>query len=176
MENEIIEEEVSTDILKKEYKDLTDSEKAKIVMELTRFSLSDYWVHFQNTLNTIALEIEEDIEDAVATRGEHEIQELIYSQFDRDLATHKYMMTTVCLITDESIGAQIFKNKLEAGAKNYKKQAMERIEAGYDAPVFTEIDFLKNERALRLSVKVWLTQTINAYEKVTEAPEVESAY
>jgi len=176
MGNEIIEEEVSTDILKKEYKDLTDSEKAKIVMELTRFSLSDYWANFQKELNEKAVEIEEDIEEAVATRGEHEIQELIYSQFDRDIATHKYMMTTVYLITDESIGAQIFKNKLEAGAKNYRKQAMERIEAGYDAPVYTDVDFLKNDRALRLSVKVWLQQTINAYEKVTEAPEVQSAY
>lgn len=176
MENEIIEEEVSTDILKKEYKDLTDSEKAKIVMELTRFSLSDYWADSQKELNSIAVAFEEEIENTVASRKAGEIQELIYSQFDRDLHTYEYMMTTVERLTDESIGATIFKNKLEAGAKAYRKQAMERIEAGYDAPVYTEVDFLKNERVLRLSVKVWLTQTINAYEKVAEAPGVQSAY
>lgn len=176
MENEIIEEEVSTDILKKEYKDLTDSEKAKIVMELTRFSLSDYWANFQKSLNEQAVEIEEAINTLVIERSTKEPQELHYSQFDRDLATHEYMEATIEEITDESIGAQIFKNKLEAGAKNYRKQAMERIEAGYDAPVYTDVDFLKNDRALRLSVKVWLQQTINAYEKVTEAPEVQSAY
>ena len=176
MENEIIEEEVSTDILKKEYKDLTDSEKAKIVMELTRFSLSDYWAEFQKALNAYTIDLEGTIENMAQERAKSEPQELVYSQFDRDLATHAYMVETVESITDESLGAQIFRNKLEAGAKNYKKQAMERIEAGYDAPVYTLIDFVKNERALRLSVKVWLTQTINAYEKVTEAPEVQSAY
>lgn len=176
MGNEIIEEEVSTDILKKEYKDLTDSEKAKIVMELTRFSLSDYWADLQKSLNEQAVEIEEAINTLVIERSTKEPQELLYSQFDRDLATHEYMIETVHGITDESIGALIFLNKLEAGAKNYKKQAMERIEAGYDAPVYTDVDFLKNDRALRLSVKVWLQQTINAYEKVTEAPEVQSAY
>jgi len=175
MENEII-EEVSTDILKKEFKDLSDSEKAKIVMELTRFSLSDYWADSQKELNDEAVKIEEAINTLVIERSTQEPQELIYSQFDRDLATHEYMIETVYEITDESIGAQIFRNKLEAGAKAYRKQAMERIEAGYDAPVYTEIDFLKNDRALRLSVKVWLTQTINAYEKVAEAPEVQSAY
>lgn len=173
MENEIIEEEVSTDILKKEYKDLSDSEKSKIVLELTRFSLSDYWADSQKDMNAEAIGIEEEIEDEVAERGE---TVLVYSQFDRDLATHKYMMATVYGITNESIGAQIFRNKLEAGAKAYRKQAMERIEAGYDAPVYTRTDFLKNERALRLSVKVWLQQTINGYEKVVEAPEVKSAY
>ena len=176
MENEIIEEEVSTDILKKEFKDLSDSEKAKIVLELTRFSLSDYWTDIQKSLNEHAVKIEELIEEAVANRKANEVQELIYSQFDRDLATHEYMMATVFGITDDSLGAQIFRNKLEAGAKAYRKQAMERIEAGYDAPVYTEVDFLKNDRALRLSVKVWLTQTINAYEKVTEAPKAQSAY
>ena len=175
MENEII-EEVSTDILEKEYKDLTDSEKAKIVLELTRFSLSDYWAKSQKILNEDAIKIEEEIEKSVKKRKKKEIQELVYSQFDRDLATHQYMMATVYGITDDSLGAKIFRNKLEAGAKAYRKQAMERIEAGYDAPVYTEVDFLKNDRALRLSVKVWLTQTINAYEKVAEAPEVQSAY
>jgi len=86
------------------------------------------------------------------------------------------MQETIKRLTDESIGCVIFRNKLEAGAKAYRKQAMERIESGYDAPIFSEIDMAKNDRALRLSVKVWLQQTINSYEKVTEAPEVKSAY
>lgn len=175
MENEII-EEVSTDILEKEYKDLTDSEKAKIVLELNRFALSDFWANSQKALNEYAIGLEATIENMTQERAKSEPQELVYSQFDRDLATHAYMIETVKSITDESIGAKIFRNKLEAGAKAYRKQAMERIEAGYDAPVYTLIDFVKNERALRLSVKVWLQQTINGFEKVAEAPEVQSAY
>ena len=177
MENEIeVEEEITTDILKKEYKDLSDSEKSKIVMELTRFSLSDFWTEWQNELNEEAKECEEIIEDLVQERGYSEPQILECSQFDRDLSTHAYMTETIARITDESIGATIFKNKLEAGAKAYRKQAMERIEAGYDAPAFTNIDIAKNDRALCLSVKVWLQQTMNAYEKAVEAPEVQSAY
>lgn len=175
MEKEII-EEITTDILEKQFKDLTDSEKAKIVLELNRFSLSDFWAESQKSLNAYALDLEGTIEKMAQERAKNEPQELVYSQFDRDLATHAYMLETVKSITDESIGAKIFRNKLEAGAKAYYKQAMERIEAGYDAPVYTLIDFVKNERALRLSVKVWLQQTINAYEKVVEAPEVQSAY
>lgn len=182
--DEII-EELPTDILEKEYKELTDSEKAKIVLELNRFALSDYWTDLQKSLNEEAILIEKEIEQAVEEREGK--QDLLFSQFDRDIQTHGFMQATakethefieatIKGITNDSIGAKIFKNKLEAGAKNYRKQAMERIEAGYDAPVYTAIDFLKNDRALRLSVKVWLQQTINSYEKVTEAPEVKSAY
>lgn len=166
-------EEVEVDILKKEYKDLSESEKAKIVMELTRFSLSDFWVALQDELKSRALEVEAQIETEVKDRYS---SQLVASQFDRDLKTYEYMIKTVENLTDGSIGCTIFRNKLEAGAKQYRKQAMERIEAGYDAPCYSDIDLIKNERSLHLSVAVWLTQTINHYEKPVEQPEVQSAY
>lgn len=173
--DEII-EELPTDILEKEYKDLTDSEKAKIVLELNRFALSDFWTKYQEELSESAIAIEADIEKLVILRKEYGPVDPVKSQFDRDLDTYDYMQETIKRLTDESLGCAIFRNKLEAGAKAYRKQAMERIESGYDAPIFSEIDMAKNDRALRLSVKVWLQQTINSYEKVTEAPEVKSAY
>lgn len=57
MEKEII-EEITTDILEKQFRDLTDSEKAKIVLELNRFSLSDFWAESQKALNAYALDLE----------------------------------------------------------------------------------------------------------------------
>lgn len=175
MQAEIIEEEeLPTDILEKEFRDLSDSEKAKIVLELNRFALSDEWVNYEKELNESAegflRQIEEEIENRTG------VQELLFSQFDRDTKTYEYMLETLFSVKGESVGAKIFKNKLEAGAKQYKKQTLDRIEPGYDAPVFTALDFMKNERLLRLSAKVWLQQTINAYEKAQETPETQSAY
>ena len=65
--DEII-EELPTDILEKEYKDLTDSEKAKIVLELNRFALSDFWTKYQSELSESAIAIESKIEELVMLR------------------------------------------------------------------------------------------------------------
>ena len=65
--DEII-EELPTDILEKEYKDLSDSEKAKIVLELNRFALSDFWTEYQAELSEAAIAIEADIEKLVILR------------------------------------------------------------------------------------------------------------
>jgi len=65
--DEII-EELPTDILEKEYKDLTDSEKAKIVLELNRFALSDFWTKYQEELSESAIAIESKIEELVMLR------------------------------------------------------------------------------------------------------------
>lgn len=165
--------ELPTDILEKKFKDLSESEKSKIVMELTRFSLSDFWIALEKGLREKALEVEKQIDTEVEDR--YTVQ-LVASQFDRDLRTHKYMLETVASLTDTSMGCQLFKNNMEAGAKAYRKKAMERIEPGYDAPCYSDIDMLKNDRALHLSVAVWLQQTINGYENPAEAPEIQSAY
>lgn len=169
---EEMDEAVETDIIKKEYKDLTDSEKARIVRELQVYSLSDSWNDMQAILNAEAEEIEKQINSLLDGKRDKELK---YSQCDRDNETSRYMEYTVSNI-DDSFGGKIFKNKLANGAKNYAKSIKEKLEPGYDADCYTELDMLKNDRLLRLSVKVWLQQTINAYEKPVEAPEVSSAY
>ena len=167
-----MEEIIETDILKKEYKDLTDTEKAQIVRELQVYSLSDSWTEWQAILTAEAEDILAQIDKSLAGKRS---KELAFSQCDRDNIVADYMTETVTKV-DESFGGSIFKNKLEMGSKNYKKSILEKIEPGYDADCYTALDMLKNDRALRLSVKVWLQQTINAYEKPQEAPEVQSAY
>ena len=167
-----MDEVLETDILKKEYKDLTDSEKARIVRELQVYSLSDSWTEWQAILNAEAEDISTQIEHWLSGPRN---KDLTHSQCDRDNETARYMTETVSKI-DDSFGGKIFKNKLENGAKNYMKSIKEKIEPGYDADCYTELDMLKNDRVLRLSVKVWLQQTINAYEKPQEAPEISSAY
>lgn len=174
MENvvEEMEDVIETDIIKKEYKDLSDTEKAQIVRELQIYSLSDSWTAWQAELNAEAEKISSEIDTLL--RGNRK-KDLTHSQCDRDNETFKYMQHVLTKI-DDSFGGKIFKNKLETGSKNYIKSIKEKIEPGYDADCYTELDMLKNDRALRLSVKVWLQQTINAYEKPQEAPEAQSAY
>jgi hypothetical protein len=197
---EEMQEVIETDILKKEYRDLSDTEKAQIVRELQLYSLSDSWTAWQAELVAEAEKLTKKIEAQLLTTSgfgnqfmeeikkirkiEKEVtgknsykrnKDLDYSQCDRDNAVAKYMTDTVEKI-DDSFGGKVFKNKLELGSKQYKKSILEKIEPGYDADCYTDLDMLKNQRALCLSVKVWLQQTINAYEKPQEAPEIQSAY
>lgn len=173
---EEMEDTIVTDILKKEYKDLSESEKSRIVKELSVFALSDEWAELQKELEDNAKDIENKIVTAIEDREcSTEAQELVASQFDRDTHTAEYMKHTADNLGD-SFGATVFKNKLIAGSVQYKKSYLDKMEPGYDAPCYTKLDMMRNDRLLCLSVKEWLRQTMNSYEKVTEAPEVKSAY
>ena len=171
---EEIEEDIPADIIEKEFKDLSDSEKVKISRELKKFEVSDFWTNLQSKLEEESKGFEDCIEKELSERKTG--TEPVMSQFDRDIMTHSCMVGTVKELTDESIGAKIFQKNLETGAKNYRKQAMERIEAGYDAPMYSQVDVYKHKRALCLSVKVWLDQTKKHFEKVEAIEELPSAY
>lgn len=152
--------ELNSDIFEKEIKDLSDSEKARIVKELTVYSLSDSFVN-------LCKELESNEELDLSSM---EKKELEYSQLQRDVLTRDFMQT-VLLAVDESIGGKVFKSNLAKNVKNFNKTIEERIEIGYDAPAFTKLDIAKHKKLLSKSIRAWLSQTITAYEKPVEVSE-----
>ena len=77
---------------------------------------------------------------------------------------------------DDSIGGKVLKKSLEINVKNFDKIINERIEVGYDTATYSELDMMKHNRLLNLSVIQWLNQTISAYEKTNEMPDEKGAY
>lgn len=157
--------ELNADILEKDIKDLSDSEKARIVKELTVYSLSDSFVNLCKSY-----EGEEELE--YTEMGKKELE---HSQLQRDVLTRDFMKTVISEV-DDSVGGKVFKANLAKNVKSFTWIIEERIEMGYDAPAYTALDIAKHERILKKSIKPWLSQTISAYEKPVEVPEEKGAY
>lgn len=157
--------EINADIFEKDIKDLSDSEKARIVKELTIYSLSDSYARLCKDVES----------DTIVEYNSLAKKELEYSQLQRDVITREFMQSIISLV-DDSIGWKVFKANIAKNAKNFTSIIEERIEIWYDAPAFTSLDIAKHRKILTKSVKAWLSQTITAYEKTTEIAEEQGAY
>lgn len=157
--------DLNADIFEKEIKDLSETEKVKIVNELTKYSLSDSFVELCKSLKT----------DKKPDYSSKKKKELVGSQLQRDVLTRDFMESLLSKI-DDTVGGKIFKANLARNIKNFTKTIEERIEAGYDAPMFSALDMEKHDKILEKSIVPWLSQTITAYEKPQPATEEEGAY
>lgn len=110
--------DLNADIFEKEIKDLSESEKAKIVNELTKYSLSDSFVELCKAVKT----------DKKPYYSSQEKKELVGSQLQRDVLTRDFMESLIAKI-DDTVGGKIFKVNLARNIKNFTKTIEERIEA-----------------------------------------------
>ena len=110
--------DLNADIFEKEIKDLSESEKAKIVNELTKYSLSDSFVELCKSLKT----------DKTPNYGSKKKKELVGSQLQRDVITRDFMESLLSKI-DDTVGGKVFKTNLARNIKNFTKTIEERIEA-----------------------------------------------
>lgn len=161
------------DVISKQFKDLNDTEKAFIVKELSIYALSDSYVDLQKKLEEEAEEIRESIKVSYAEANRS--RDLIASQSDKEWITKNYM-EEIANELDESNGAIIFKVKLIEACKSKEKTNIDTIEPMFDQYCYTALDMLKLSRVLRLSVKHWLSQTIQQHEKEVAVPEEKGAY
>lgn len=118
---EIVEEET----LAKEIKDLSDTEKAKIVRELTVYSLSDAYIALDKELKETAEELKKDID--VMNKDFTRDKSLVASQLDRDVSTVEFMKSVVGMV-DDTNGGKVFKINLERNVKNFEKAFYDRVE------------------------------------------------
>lgn len=110
--------DLNADILEKDIKDLSDSEKAKIVNELTKYSLSDSFVNLCKELKT----------QNKPNYNSMKKKELVASQLQRDVKTRDFMEKIIPMI-DDTIGGKVFKSNIARNAKQFTKTIEERIEA-----------------------------------------------
>lgn len=165
---DIIDEETYS----KEIKDLSETERAKIVRELRKYEMSESFETLVADEKKQSEEIAEWFIEELLGRPEAKLE---YSQCYRDYLTLEYMETVIDEVNETEWG-KAFKLALGNNARQFNKTITERIEMWYDAPAFTKLDIMKHNSALRTSVKVWLSQTISAYEKVSEVKEEQGAY
>lgn len=85
--------EINADIFEKDIKDLSDSEKARIVKELTIYSLSDSYARLCKDVES----------DTIVEYNSLAKKELEYSQLQRDVITREFMQSIISLV-DDSIG------------------------------------------------------------------------
>lgn len=84
--------ELNADIFEKDIKELSDSEKAQIVRELTKYSLSDSFFELCKAIKT-------DLAPKYESKAEKKLK---YSQLQRDVLTKDFMEKIVHLVDDST--------------------------------------------------------------------------
>lgn len=139
--------------------ELSQDEIKKIYKDLMHYRLSDNFKEICEEGNKAGEKLLEDIQKEFKTR---KLPKMEYSEANK-LNVYINFYSGVLERVDDSEGGKKFKEEINKQIQNGLSHLYNKVEIGFDAPMFTKLDLLKVLRTTNLTIDKKLDEIINEF-------------
>ena len=143
----------------------SEEETRKKLKSLLHWKASDNFLNIKKKCDAKADKLLEQIKEEFETRKKIEQKKSEADKLGIYIEFVKYLYS----LLDKSEGAEIIKEEFNRQLLNAYTHLWGRVEIGFDVPVFSKLDFLKEERNMNLTVEKRFDEIIKQFDVKEEA-------
>lgn len=145
--------------MEKETTELSQDETKKIYKDLMHYRISENFKEICEEGTKTAVKLLTDIQNELKRRKKIEME---YSELNK-LNTYINFYAGILEKVDDSEGGKKFKEELEKQINNGLSHVYNKVEIGFDTPMFTKLDLMKVLRTVNMTIDKKLDEIINEY-------------
>ena len=128
------------------------------------FQVSKEWVSLVEAYNMKAIALLGEVKKNIETRKKADIS---FTELDKLLSYIKFIEQLISLLPT-SEGGEIFKKELQEQIERGLSHVYGKVEVGFDTPMYSKADMIKNEYNAALTIGRKLEEIISQYEPKKE--------
>lgn len=153
-------------------RDLSEEERREVYKKLKKYETSKNWKEILKDCESKWEELLEEIRLCIEERKETAVK---HSELDK-LNLYIEIFTHVIDRIEDSETGSLFKQHIQEQIDNANTNIYDKVEIGFDSPLYSDLDMLKSHRLIYINVYRKLEEIATYYDKIKEGIDDSNPY